>query len=225
LWKAYWRLFRKDVAYRRAGGDDRGTAFSTIYRDNEWADRESRSGSGSALATTVTVRRELPRLIERLGVKTILDAPCGDYNWMKLVKIPANVSYIGADIVPALVDEVRSHHSDERRVFLKVDLVEDPLPEADLWLCRHALFHLPNADVCTVLAKFAGSKIKYILTSHHGFCQTNRDVNMGGYRFLNLRRPPFNLPGPLLTIDDFDRLGPPCMLALWSREQVQKASA
>lgn len=226
LWKFYYRIFPKDVAYTRPSGcDDRGRAFSEIFQDNEWSARESRSGSGSALATTVTIRRQLPQLVKRLSVKTILDAPCGDFNWMKYVQFPEGVNYIGADIVPTLIADLSLRHSGHRRTFFKIDLVEDPLPKADFWLCRHALFHLPNKDNLTILDKFLDSTIQYILTSNHDFCKANHDVNPGGYRFLNLRRPPFNLPKPLLKIDDFDMLGPPCVLALWSRKQVQKARA
>jgi hypothetical protein len=42
----------------------------------------------------------------------------------------------------------------------------------------------------------------------------------GGFRFINLRRSPFDMPRPLLRIQDFIAPEPPRCLGLWSREQI-----
>lgn len=226
LWKAYYQIFPKEVQYLRAEtGDDREQAFEEIFHANEWKSSKSRSGSGSTLATTKNIRRELPPLIKKLSVETILDAPCGDFNWMKFVEFPEQVKYIGGDIVQELIDDLASRFAKPGYGFIRMDFVEDPLPEADLWLCRHALFHLPNSDINTILAKFADSKINYLLTTNHDFCRVNHDVNAGGFRYINLMRKPFNLPKPRMKIDDNEMIGPPSVLALWSREEVAAALA
>ena len=36
---------------------------------------------------TATVKRELPRLLHDLGARSLLDAPCGDLNWIKDVDL------------------------------------------------------------------------------------------------------------------------------------------
>ena len=66
---------------------DRKTAFERIYSANEWGSNESRSGLGSNLDLTHQVRRALPPLLRGLAVKSMLDAPCGDYNWMPHVDL------------------------------------------------------------------------------------------------------------------------------------------
>jgi len=195
-------------------------AFGEIFGKNEWKSEESRSGTGSTLGATVEIRRRLPRLLKDFSVKKFLDAPCGDFNWMQTVSLPEGVSYIGADIVEEMVSRLSAEHADLTHRFIALDIVQGPLPEADLWLCRHTFFHLPVNDIALALRQFRESKINYLLATNHNFCRRNLDVNPGGYRFINLRKAPFNLPKPILEIDDFDILGPPNVLALWKRDQI-----
>jgi hypothetical protein len=224
LWKAYYQVYPREIHGMRDGElNNREIVFGEIFEKNEWASDESRSGKGSGLETTVEVRRQIPRILSSYSVSTFLDAPCGDYNWMRRVQMPAGTSYVGADIVAPLIASLNGRYSDETHRFQTLDIVKGDLPEADLWLCRHALFHLPIDDIKTTLQRFRRSKIKYLLTTTHNFCRKNLDVNPGGFRFINLRKPPFNLPKPMLQFDDFDQLGPPCMLAMWSREQIPEA--
>lgn len=76
--------------------------FEDIYQNNRWGSSESRPGSGSELRTTDTLREELPKLLRYLNVKSMLDLPCGDYNWMSEVDL-GGIFYRGADIVEELI--------------------------------------------------------------------------------------------------------------------------
>jgi hypothetical protein len=78
--------------------------FTNIYKHNLWESRESVSGPGSSLAQTRTIIKQLSLLIKQLQVKTLLDAPCGDFHWMKEVN-PEIDLYIGVDIVSELIEE------------------------------------------------------------------------------------------------------------------------
>jgi hypothetical protein len=49
-------------------------------------------------------------LLPRLNVQTVLDAPCGDWNWMRLVDL-SEVEYIGADILRTVIERNRSNYS------------------------------------------------------------------------------------------------------------------
>jgi len=61
LWKAYYHLFpRERIGFRAEISDDIAGVFTEIFRRNEWFSTESRSGFGSELAATETVRRDLP---------------------------------------------------------------------------------------------------------------------------------------------------------------------
>jgi hypothetical protein len=122
-----------------------------------------------------------------------------------------------------LIEDLERVHGAPTRSFRRLDIVEGPLPKADLWLCRDVLFHLPNKDVITVLANFANSEIPYLLTTTYTFPKRNEDVRPGGFRFINLQLPPFLLPPPLSRIEDFVAPEPPRYLGLWSRDQVKSA--
>lgn len=77
---------------------NKADVFSRIYRENHWASAETRSGVGSEMGRTQSVRERLPWLFDVLGAKSVLDAGCGDLNWMQHVE--AQVEYVGVDIVP-----------------------------------------------------------------------------------------------------------------------------
>jgi hypothetical protein len=57
--------------------------FIDIYHQNIFGGIESRSGNGSTLVQTAVIRDEIPLLFKELNIKSVLDAPCGDFNWMK----------------------------------------------------------------------------------------------------------------------------------------------
>ncbi|NBO28678.1 MAG: hypothetical protein EBV10_05470, partial [Synechococcaceae bacterium WB6_1A_059] len=77
--------------------------FNYYYINNFWGDSESVSGPGSTLAYTENLRAELPKLVEELEVTSILDSPCGDYNWFRMIEWNSEIAYIGGDIVESLV--------------------------------------------------------------------------------------------------------------------------
>lgn len=89
---------------------DRTAVFNRFYQRNVWNNPESRSGPGSTIERTERIRSELPSLFKQLGVRTVLDAPCGDYNWFRLISREPGFHYIGADIVEALVQKNRSFY-------------------------------------------------------------------------------------------------------------------
>ena len=47
------------------------------------------------------------RLLSRRRVRSILDAPCGDFYWMKEVAL-CDIDYIGADIVEEIIARDRN---------------------------------------------------------------------------------------------------------------------
>src|SRR4051794_26488349 len=119
----------------------RASVFQRIFEENRWGNNESVSGEGSNLERTAVIRSQLPALLKRHGVKSMLDAPCGDFFWMQAVPL-ADIKYIGIDIVQAIVDRNVDLYARPHREFLVGDLVQDVLPAADLILCRDCLVHL-----------------------------------------------------------------------------------
>jgi hypothetical protein len=166
LWAAvYPYVIRRDEKYFGHEYTDRNSAFTQIFDENRWLSGETRSGRGSTLDYTKTMRKGLEECLRKLSVRIFLDAPCGDFNWMQNVTLPDTAIYIGGDIVKPLTAELQRLYGCAKRSFHDIDIVESPLPKADLWLCRDVLFHLPNEDIVKVLRRFAKSAIPYLLTT------------------------------------------------------------
>jgi hypothetical protein len=90
--------------------------FRDIHRRHHWAGSASPSGAGAAEEQTTRLRTELPRLLADLGVRTLLDLPCGDYSWMATIELPME-RYMGADLLPELIAPLQQHHGNARRQF------------------------------------------------------------------------------------------------------------
>lgn len=192
--RTYWR----SRAWR---GLDMSTAFQAIYERNFWGDAESLSGDGSKLARTATIRRELPTLLEQLGVRTLLDAPCGDHHWIGQTELRLD-RYIGIDIVPELIERNRSRYAAPAREFLCGDICSTRLPGADAILCRDCLVHLAYASIWRSLRNFRASGATYLLTTTFTAHAWNVDCFTGHWRPLNLQQPPFSFPAPLVLLPE-----------------------
>jgi len=178
---------------------ERERIFTEHFHENHWLETTTRSGPGSTLADTEDLRRELPLFLSNYGVRTLLDIPCGDWAWMSQVDLDLDL-YIGADIVKDLIVELRKRYGRPGVEFLQLDAVSEKLPEIDAILCRDLLIHLPNSICIKLLRKFRESGARWLLTTTSAGVSENTDILLGRYRPINLTRPPFNLPPPLMTI-------------------------
>jgi hypothetical protein len=199
-------------------------AFDTIYEENRWGSEDSRSGVGSALATTKNYRAALAALLKERGFTSMFDAPCGDLNWMPSLLAEVAIGYEGGDISAAVVTALQQRHP--QMTIRQFDICRDGFPSADVWHCRDCLFHLPMADIRLALENFVASGISYaLLTTHHArLLHKNLDLNGIGFRFLDLERAPLSLPRPLAYLPDY-KLGSdfPRYVGLWSREMIATA--
>lgn len=195
--------------------------FSGIYAFNGW-ESTTPSGNGSTLEETVHTRRELIKLIKEYEIKTLYDAPCGDFNWMPHVLRQVSVNYHGVDIVPqAILNNSRTHGNGGKIRFSVGDITVDPPPKADLWLCRDCLQHLSLENAAKALILFLRSEVTYLLTTI-GITplSENVDIPNGHYRPLDPTKPPFNFPLPIARIEDWNRKDSERWLGLWRREDV-----
>lgn len=174
--------------------------FKRIYRMNLWRGADSRSGPGSSLRETEVARRELPRLLDRVGAQSLLDIPCGDFFWMKEVPLPVE-SYIGADVVSKLVEDNNRRHGGERRIFVRLDVRVDPLPKVDVVLCRDCLDHMSFQDIQESLQNIARSGAGYLLATTYPE-RENKDIRSGDWRPLNLQAAPIGLPQPIELVNE-----------------------
>jgi SAM-dependent methyltransferase len=199
--------------------------FSDHYTDNGWDNAESRSGEGSTLQATEAVRAALPKLISDYDIATVLDIPCGDFNWMSQVDLPA--AYIGGDLVAEIVARNRQLHASDARSFLQLDLTADDLPPADLIFCRDCLVHLSYEHIHAALANIRRSQARFLLTTTHVSLDRNRNIVTGDWRRLNLQAAPFFLPEPLQLIDErsTNPAGHDKRLGLWRVGDIPETSA
>lgn len=185
--------------------------FTRIYKKNAWNSEESVSGPGSTLSLTENLRETLPALLKKWNIKSMLDAPCGDFNWMSKVTLD-NVTYTGADIVTEIIENNKIKYPGKK--FIELDIIHDSLPYADLVLCKDCFIHLKNADVIRTIENFKKSGIRYMLASTYPV-DFNKQILTGHFRPINLERPPFNLPEPLDKIEDHAEDGSERWLGLW----------
>lgn len=178
---------------------DSAVVFSEIYERNAWGDPESVSGEGSTLSRTVVIRRELPTLLTDVGATSLLDAPCGDFNWMRYTEL-GSVKYIGADVVPSLITRNQQRYGQEGRAFAILDITRSAVPRASVILCRDCFIHLSFGDIRSAIANFKRSGSEYLFATTHTGIRGNRDIATGEWRNVNLQLPPFNFPEPIKLI-------------------------
>lgn len=212
-----WR--KAKAAYKRYA---KSSVFQHIYEKNMWGDGESASGSGSNLAVTAKVRRQLPDMMSTLGITSLLDAPCGDFHWMNDLKIGELLrEYYGVDIVRPLIAENQRKYASDTVKFLCLDLVKDALPRADLILCRHLLIHLCLADCLAVIRNFKKSGAGFLLITTQDDVAENQEILFtGSFRPLNLERPPFSFPPRIMLLDDSHGQGDQASLSLYRLDDV-----
>ena len=167
--------------------------FEKIYNSNFWGSGESKSGLGSQIDSTKAIRESLPKLFEKYDIKSILDAPCGDYNWMKNVN-KTGIEYTGVDIVPKIIRENNRNFKDKNTSFKVIDITSDKIPKVDLIICRDCLQHLSHKNVKKALRNFKDSGSKYLLVTNYPWTLENYDIKNGDFNPLNLSQKPFRLP-------------------------------
>lgn len=210
-------------------GNNPTDVFTEIYKKNIWNSSESPSGPGSELVNTRNLMEELPLVLRDFNISSLLDLPCGDFNWMQHVNL-SGVRYIGGDVVSEIVERNNALYSNEQRTFKLINLLSQDiaLPKVDAVFCRDCLVHLPLTDIFIALQNICQSGALYLITTHYSFLRysANSDIEMGQWRRLNLEIAPFFFPPPLKYIIEgsIESGGKLCdkVSAVWSISQIKK---
>lgn len=213
-----WLVQQGRHALKRVLASGRAPApavFDAIYKLGGWGALPTVSGPGSTLAASAWVRSALPDLLRDLGVRRLLDVPCGDFYWLRHCDLDLD-TYVGGDIVPDLIARVDRDHGGPGRTFMVLDMLADPLPAADLLLCRDLLIHFSLADCFVAFKAMRDSGIPHFLITSAPEAAENTDIVTGGFRPTNLEKQPFNLPPPRRIIRDNNNK----ILGLWFREDL-----
>lgn len=222
--------FAKHLLHRAKGllflNSSRKYQFSRIFHAGGFGASPSLSGSGSDLEQTKAIRARIPELLREYNIKSMFDAPCGDWYWMQHVDL-SGVHYVGADIVAELIELNRDKFSKTAVEFVTLDIVKDKIPAVDLIFCRDCLVHLKLKDAHQALRNIAGSGSKFLLTTTFTSRSTNDELGPIFFRPLNLRQEPFKLPEPIAIISEEctedDGAFADKALGLWRIEDIKNA--
>jgi hypothetical protein len=183
-------------------GLDLTARFERIERTNLWGAATSVSGLGSEDPATAAIRDALPTLLQRLGARSLLDAPCGDAGWIGRIGLDAD--YTGLDIVPSLIaaNRERVARGELSGRFLVADITRDKLPRADVILCRDCSVHLSFANIARAVTRFRESGARFLLVTTFPEWESNGDCEDGDWRALNMEQAPFSWPAPRELINE-----------------------
>ena len=98
-------------------GEEAGERFREIYRLGTWVhtdEQESLSGLGSEAEIVSELIVNIPKILQELDCKTLLDVGCGDWNWMSKIELPCN--YIGVDIVPEVIEANKKYEKEYLKI-------------------------------------------------------------------------------------------------------------
>ncbi len=177
----------------------REEAFSYIYEAKVWgcnSDGEGASGGGSVEETTRQYRKFLQDFFAVYEIRSVVDAGCGDWEFSKLIDW-RNIHYVGYDIVDSVIKRNQAKYTSGNIHFIHADAINEDLPSADLLICKDVLQHLSNSDILAFLPQL--KKYKYCLITNdvdpRTLTSSNPDIQSGGYRQVDLTKPPFFLMG------------------------------
>src|SRR5258708_5788922 len=153
-------------------GLDLAQRFRRIHDTNLWGAAWSASGLGSEMDATAVLRAELPLLLQKLGVASLLDAPCGDAGWISVADL--RVRIIGVDIVPSLIErlQARAAAGEIKGEYRLADITRDPLPRCDVILFRGCLLHLSFANIECPVGDFRASGAEWLIPTNFPNCLT-----------------------------------------------------
>ncbi len=190
--------------------------FSGYFSRQFWGNKTGSSGPNSDPSLTPILRKNLQHLIDSLGVKTLLDAGCGDATLFKAMLEEAEfksrpLTYLGYECVPALTVLNQTYFQGLNLpstgfapTFDTVDITSSPLPKVDLILCRDVVHYLPNALIEAFLNRCIASGSRYLLITHNIYSElsANSETILGVFRPVNLIQQPFHWGPPCLTLSE-----------------------
>ena len=205
----------------------------------------SLSGPGSNAEETIGVRTVLPSLLALLHMRTVIDVPCGDFNYMRAVLsdpiTPPGIEYTGLDIVSPLVAQLQAtfgsaqsspgaagggHSKRHHLSFARFDLATDYLWPVDLVVVRDILFHFELSRANRVMQRVGRSGCRFVMITtfprgHNRASARKYHAGRGFSSFAswNLEDEPFSLPPPLLYIGR-DGSRPDRAMGLWRCEDL-----
>lgn len=169
--------------------------FTEIYESFPW-DEKGFVLSGSQIEITGEYVAFLQDFMRKNNIHSVVDIGCGDWAFSRYIDW-GGIQYTGVDVVKMVIERNQKLFTQPSIVFIHGDAMEMELPEADLALCKDVFQHLSNADIVCIMNKLL--KFKHCLITNFVDPKTlssgNRDIPTGGFHYVDLTKPPFNLEG------------------------------
>ncbi|NGX45175.1 MAG: hypothetical protein K940chlam2_00318 [Chlamydiae bacterium] len=179
--------------------------FTEYYELGVWGyteDGYAGSGWGSTIENTRVYVEFLTNFFKENEIKSVVDVGCGAWEFSKTIDWEG-IEYLGCDPVESVIDRNIRLYSVPNVFFIQLDLIKDPIPPADLVICKDVLQHLTNDDIQIFLSKIRNVKhclITNDLSTSPKNSMARRSANWdiphrGPNRPLDLTKPPFNVKG------------------------------
>jgi hypothetical protein len=173
-------------------------------------------GPGASLENTRELIQWLPEMWKKLEVVTVLDAACGDWNWMQHVDL-TGIYYTGWDVDPGRIQKckermIAGHFVGEPTniSFNTVNLLTaEAIPQYDMILCRDCLGHFTNGYISRVLRRFRDSASRYLMASTYPHTENQFEYDPRRWAWLGYLERPVNLEAPPWQLHKLDALAEP----------------
>jgi hypothetical protein len=162
-----------------------------------------------------TLREAIPGILRQYKVRTMVDLKGDAFFWLDEIESELTGlldQYTGL-LYAGKWAEGGKTPGDRKIRFVAADEPKSPIPSADLVLGRDVLINSSFDDVLHWLEKVRTSGATYLLAATCTGNGMNKDKRSGPRREINLFKYPFNLPEPLVLVND--RLDPHVGFALW----------
>lgn len=188
-------------------------SFNRIYDKGLWTAAGGGSGPGSELSAVLPMCVKLARFIDRENIRTITDLSCGGMAWWPtaLAFAETQVRFHGVDISSTAINRNASNLRSFANMSFEVGDATTFTPDAcDLLVCRETINHLRRDDAAKIVHRMQDHPARYFALSQFDAGRENPDDTKrtrktgSAFRYTdwNLSLPPFNLPDPLVEIED-----------------------
>jgi SAM-dependent methyltransferase len=151
------------------------------------------SGEGSLPIHTKGYIKFIQKFIAKHKVKSVVDLGCGDWQFTRYIDWGIT-HYSGIDVVSTVIDDNNKQFSSSNIEFLLSSGNPAELPNADLLIAKDVLQHWLNVNVKAFLPLLGRYSFSLLTNCINPQGKTlNTDIQDGGFRYLDLRLPPFSL--------------------------------
>lgn len=163
--------------------------FNTIYESKMWY---KGSGSGSMPENTGEYRAFLESYMRTHDITRVLDIGCGDWQSSALIDWNGK-TYIGVDVVDAVIEEDRRKYGSDTITFLCADVRKVNLPQADLVIIKDVFQHWSNAEIAKFIDRLKVYPHILIINTVDGE-GCNTDIEDGWFRPVDIAKALFCVP-------------------------------